>query len=48
MPRPDRVTQLKGEDNVYRLQLRNYRIVYEVFDRHLTILIVKVGHRREI
>ena len=47
-PRPDNVTKLKGEDNVYRIRLKKYRIVYEIFDKHLTVLVVKVGHRREI
>jgi mRNA interferase RelE/StbE len=47
-PRPDNVTKLKGEDNVYRIRFKNYRIVYEIFDQHLTVLIVKVGHRREV
>jgi len=27
---------------------RDYRIIYEVIDRQLVILIVGVGHRREI
>lgn len=47
-PRPDDVTKLKGEDNTYRVRLKNYRIIYEIFDEQLTVLIVKVGHRREI
>jgi mRNA interferase RelE/StbE len=47
-PRPDDVTKLKGEDNTYRVRVKNYRIVYQVFDQHLIVLIVKVGHRREV
>ncbi|MEX0272304.1 type II toxin-antitoxin system RelE/ParE family toxin [Leptolyngbyaceae cyanobacterium UHCC 1019] len=47
-PRPDGVTKLKGEDNTYRIRLKNYRIIYEIFDDQLIVLIVKVGHRREV
>ncbi len=47
-PRPDDVTKLKGEDNTYRVRVKNYRVVYEIFDEQLIVLIVKVGHRREI
>ena len=47
-PRPDNVTKLKGEDSVYRIRLKTYRIVYEIFDQHLTVLIIKVGHRQEV
>ncbi len=47
-PRPDGVTKMKGEDNTYRLRVKNYRIVYEILDEQLIVLIVKVGHRREV
>jgi mRNA interferase RelE/StbE len=46
-PRPDGVTKMKGEENTYRLRVKNYRILYEILDQQLIVLIVKVGHRRE-
>ncbi len=39
---------MKGEENTYRLRVKNYRIVYEILDEQLIVLIVKVGHRREV
>lgn len=47
-PRPDGVTKMKGEENTYRLRVKNYRIVYEILDEQLIVLIVKVGHRPEV
>jgi hypothetical protein len=32
---------------VYRLRVGDYRVIYEITDTRLTILIVGVGHRRE-
>ena len=47
-PRPDGVTKLKGEDNVYRVRVKKYRLVYEIFDDQLIILVVRAAHRREV
>jgi mRNA interferase RelE/StbE len=47
-PRPDGVTKIKGEEKTYRLRVKKYRIVYEILDEQLVVLIVKVGHRREV
>jgi mRNA interferase RelE/StbE len=42
------VKRLAGYEDRYRLRVGDYRIIYEVIDRQLVILIVGVGHRREI
>ena len=47
-PRPVGVKKLADEENLYRVRLGDYRIVYQIRDRELVVLIVKVGHRREI
>jgi len=39
--------KLTGE-NRYRIRHGVYRIVYSVSDRELQIIVVKVGHRREV
>ena len=47
--RPDaHVKKLAGYEDRYRLRVGDYRIIYEVMDGQLIILIVGVGHRREI
>jgi mRNA interferase RelE/StbE len=40
---------LKGEfSGMRRLRVGRYRVVYEAMDRELTVLIVRIGHRREV
>jgi mRNA interferase RelE/StbE len=47
-PRPHGVEKLAGEDQTYRVRVGEYRILYEVHDAALVVLVVKVGHRREV
>jgi mRNA interferase RelE/StbE len=47
-PRPDGCKKLRGMDNLYRVRVRNYRIVYQVIDRKLVIVIVVVADRKEV
>ncbi|HEV3380219.1 MAG TPA: type II toxin-antitoxin system RelE/ParE family toxin [Trebonia sp.] len=47
--RPDaNVRKLGGYQDRYRLRVGDYRVIYEVMDGQLVILVVGVGHRREI
>jgi mRNA interferase RelE/StbE len=46
-PRPAGCERLSGLDR-YRLRQGSYRIVYEIADARLIVLIVKVGHRRDV
>ncbi len=47
--RPDaNVRKLSGYDDRYRLRVGDYGVIYEVVDGQLLILVVGVGHRREI
>ncbi len=47
-PRPDGVTKLSGTSDSYRIRVGNYRIVYTIDDGKLTIVVVRIGHRREV
>ncbi|RPI64088.1 MAG: type II toxin-antitoxin system RelE/ParE family toxin [Planctomycetaceae bacterium] len=47
-PRPDGVRKIVGADNAYRIRVGDYRIVYEIHDRVLTVYIVRVGHRKDV
>ena len=47
-PRPAGATKLKGSENLWRMRAGSYRIVYEVRDRTLIVLVVRVAHRREV
>lgn len=41
-------TKLKGNNPFHRVRTGNYRIVYQIFEDRLVILVVKVGHRKDI
>jgi mRNA interferase RelE/StbE len=42
------IKKLAGHQDRYRLRVGDYRVIYEVSDAQLVILVVGVGHRREI
>ena len=46
-PRPPGCDKLSAEEK-YRVRQGWYRIVYSVDDQNQTVLVVKVGHRREV
>ena len=46
-PRPADVKKLKGRA-AWRIRVSDYRVIYEIHDRVLQIIVITVGHRREI
>lgn len=42
------IKKLEGHEDRYRLRVGDYRVIYEIIDSQLVILIVGIGHRREI
>lgn len=46
-PRPVGCEKLSGQER-YRVRQGVYRIIYEVEDEKLIVLVVKIGHRREV
>ena len=47
-PRPPGAKQLQVEDRLYRLRVGDYRVIYSIENRRLVILVVRVGHRRDV
>ena len=47
-PRPAGAKKLKGADDLWRIRAGDYRIVYQIRDRILLVLVVRVAHRREV
>jgi mRNA interferase RelE/StbE len=47
-PRPPGCDKLAGSEDLYRVRVGEYRIVYHVQDELLLVLVVKIGHRREV
>ncbi|MGY5765172.1 type II toxin-antitoxin system RelE family toxin [Brachybacterium sp. DNPG3] len=46
-PRPPGCIQLKGGGGEFRIRVGDYRVVYDVQDDELVVLVLRVGHRRE-
>ena len=47
-PRPPTATRLVGGAGEWRVRTGDYRIVYEIQHDQLLVLVLNVGHRREI
>ena len=48
-PRPAGARALKGASvPLLRVRVGDYRVVYEVRDEIVTVLVVRIGHRREV
>ena len=49
-PRPQGAIPLKGErfGGLYRVRSGDYRIIYQVQDSRLIVLIVKIGNRKDV
>jgi mRNA interferase RelE/StbE len=46
-PRPQGSVKLSGKE-YYRVRQGNYRIIYAIQDSQLVVIVIKVGHRREV
>ena len=47
-PRPPGAKKLVGGEGEWRVRTGDYRVVYEIHDDALVVLVLAVGHRREI
>ena len=47
-PRPPSATRLVGGAGEWRVRTGDYRIVYEIRDDQLLVLVIRLGHRRDI
>ena len=46
-PNPD-TTKMKGNNPFHKIRAGDYRIIYEIQEDVLVILIVKIGHRKDV
>lgn len=47
-PRPPALRQMVDRPGERRLRVGDYRVIYEVVDQQVLVLVLRVGHRREI
>jgi len=47
-PRPHGAIALRGMPGAYRIRIGDYRVIYTVDNGRLVVVVVDLGHRREI
>ena len=47
-PRASNCKPLEGFTGIRRLRIGDYRVIYQIRDSELVILVVEVGHRKEV
>jgi mRNA interferase RelE/StbE len=47
-PRPHGHKKLAGNENFYRIRSGNYRVIYQIQDKVLIVLVVRIGDRKEV
>lgn len=47
-PRPSGCEKLAGRSDLYRVRVGKYRVLYAIDDAVRVVLVVKVGHRRDV
>lgn len=47
-PLPGGCEKLAGNDDLYRIRSGDYRIIYQILKKRLVVLVIKIGHRREV
>ena len=47
-PRPQGSRKLTGYDDVFRIRVGRYRVLYSVSGKKLVIIILKIAHRKDV
>ena len=47
LPSP-KITKMKGNNPFHKIRVGDYRVIYEIQDDILLLLIIKIGHRKDI
>jgi mRNA interferase RelE/StbE len=46
-PRPPGVKKLEGGDELYRIRVGDYRIIYQIAEQQVLVLILRIAHRKD-
>ena len=47
-PRPPACVTLAGAEDLWRIRVRQYRIIYQLLDDELLVVVVNIGDRNEV
>jgi mRNA interferase RelE/StbE len=48
VPRPPGCRQLRGQQDVYRIRVGVYRVIYSIEERRIVVVVLKIGHRKDV
>ncbi|GAB6191423.1 type II toxin-antitoxin system RelE family toxin [Desulfocastanea catecholica] len=48
LPEDPATTKMSGDNDFHKVRYGNYRIIYEIHDDLIMILVIKIGHRKDI
>lgn len=46
-PRPQGCRKLTGAEDLYRIRVGDYRVIYQIEEDRLVVLVIRIRHRRE-
>jgi mRNA interferase RelE/StbE len=46
--RPQGAKKIQGSEDLWRIRIGDYRVIYQIHDRQLLVVIVTIGHRSDI
>jgi mRNA interferase RelE/StbE len=47
-PRPPGAVKLSGEEDLWRIRVGSYRVVYEIRDAMLLVMVLRIAHRKDV
>lgn len=47
-PRPSGAQAVQGDGSILRIRVGDYRILYTVADKEVRVLVIRIGHRRDV
>ena len=47
LPDP-KITKMRGDNSFHKVRSGNYHIIYEIHNDRLVILVVNIGHRKDV
>lgn len=47
-PRPTGSRRIEGQEDIYRVRVGDWRIIYVIYDERLVITVIKVGSRGDV
>jgi mRNA interferase RelE/StbE len=47
-PRPKDCKKLRSLDSLYRIRFKSYRIIYQINDSELIVIVITTGYRKNI